>query len=466
MKEKIKNQESPAILTGTGEDNKEVGQAPKKFPFVEIYPESFVALINALQRTSGFPQDFTAAAILVACGTAIGNSVEVRRNATHTERAMLYCIAVGPPNSCKSHPIRYALDFFHQLDKNHHLEYEKAKQQFEEQENKSQEERLKAGLQPLPKPTLKTIIVNDFTIESLLLLLRNNQKGILIYSDEILGWLKNLNKYNKGSDIEHYTSMWSGQSVYVHRKLADPLFVERPFVSIIGSIQTKLLDKLSKNDCLENGFSDRVLWVMPQDLPITKWKDESVDPQLEDAYVKAIEKLYQLPTPTDNGKVTPHTLEFTQEAKDRLIEWRNGSHWEELNKKQGEAIATALGKFDIMALRFSLILQLMYWATGELPMDNVGCRAVEGAILLTDYFKENTDRMQQFVLKKDTRLLMSKLQRKVYDSLPKSFARKVGVEIAARYGMSRDQLKRFVARKEFFSKTDYGEYEKVINEDE
>jgi hypothetical protein len=225
------------------------------------------------------------------------------------------------------------------------------------------------------------------------------------------------------------------------------------------------LDKLSKNDCAENGFIDRVLWVMPQDLPITQWTNKSIDPQLEDAYIKTIEKLYQLPTSIENGKVTPHTLEFTQEAKDRLIEWRNGSHWEELNNKQGETIATALGKFDIMVLRFSLILQMMYWATGELPMDNVGLRAVEGAILLTDYFKENTERMQQFVFKKDVRLTMSKLQRKVYDSLPKSFARRVGVEIAVRHGMSRDQLKRFVARKEFFSKEGLGEYKKIMDEE-
>jgi hypothetical protein len=216
MKEKIKNQESPATLTGTGEDNKVIGQAPKKFPYAEVYPKPFVALIDELHQKYAYPPDFTAAAILVACGVAIGNSVQIRRNNDHIERAILYCIVVGPPNSCKSHPIKYALDFFYQLDKNHHLEYKKEKQRYDEYKNKSQEE-LKAGLQPPPKPTLKTIIVNDFTIESLLLLLDENP-GILIHSDEVLGWYKNLNKYNRGSDIEHYISMWTGAPfVYTER---------------------------------------------------------------------------------------------------------------------------------------------------------------------------------------------------------------------------------------------------------
>jgi hypothetical protein len=462
----MKQLESPTTLTGVGEDNKVIGQAPKKFPYAEVYPKPFVALIDELHQKYAYPPDFTAAAILVACGVAIGNSVQIRRNDAHTERAMLYCIAVGPPNSCKTHPINHVLKPFNQLAKKYHLEYKKDKQRYDEFEKKSQKERLKAGLQPPPKPKLKTVIISDFTIESLLQSLEANPKGILIHSDEILGWYKNLNKYNRGSDIEHYISMWTGQPIHVSRKMSEPLFVEHPFVSIIGSIQTKLLDKLSKNDCAENGFIDRVLWVMPQDLPITQWTNKSIDPQLEDAYIKAIERLYQLPTSIENGKTIPRTLEFAQEAKNRLMEWRNGPHREELIKRQGDQIATAVGKFDIMALRFSLILQMMYWATRELPMDNVGLRAVEGAILLTDYFKENTERMQQFVLKKDARLIMSELQRKVYDNLPKSFARRVGVRIAARYGMSRDQLKRFVARKEFFSRINPGEYEKVFNEDE
>jgi hypothetical protein len=462
----MKNQTNPTTLTGIDKDNKTVGQAPMKFPYADIYPKPFVTLIDELHQKYGFPPDFTAAVILVACGVAIGNSVQIRRNNAHTERAMLYCIIVGPPNSCKSHPISYALKPFNQLAEDYHFEYKKAKQQFDEYEKKSQKERQKAGLQPPPKPKLKTIIVNDFTIESLLLSLETNPKGILIHSDEILGWYKNLNKYHRGSDIEHYISMWTGQPIHVSRKMSEPLLVDRPFVSIIGCIQTKLLDKLSKNDCAENGFIDRILWVMPQDLPTTKWTDESVDPLLEDAYIKAIEKLYQLPTSIENGKVVPRTLEFSETAKDRLLKWRNGSHWEELTKKQGETIATALGKFDIMVLRFSLILQLMYWATGESDMDAVDIHAVEGAIHLTDYFKENTDRMQQLVFRQDVRLLMTELQRKVYDNLPKSFARRVGVEIAARYGMSRDQMKRFVKKEEFFTKTNPGEYEKIINEDE
>ncbi|GHV64993.1 hypothetical protein FACS1894199_04560 [Bacteroidia bacterium] len=73
----------------------------------------------------------------------------------------------------------------------------------------------------------------------------------MIYADEIMGLIKNLNRYNSGSDIEDYLSLWSHKQMDVTRKLSDPIHIENPFCCIVGTVQTSILGELFGIICFE-----------------------------------------------------------------------------------------------------------------------------------------------------------------------------------------------------------------------
>ena len=61
---------------------------------------------------------------------------------------------------------------------------------------------------------------------------------------------------------------------------------------------------------------------------------------------------------------------------------------------------------DMNALRFALILEMMYYAFGEGEGRAISVRAVEGAIKIVDYFKSQVELMHELVYKEDVRYMM------------------------------------------------------------
>ena len=48
----------------------------------------------------------------------------------------------------------------------------------------------------------KQIVVSDITVEALAVILKSNSRGLLLFCDELAGFIKNLNRYNKGGGDE------------------------------------------------------------------------------------------------------------------------------------------------------------------------------------------------------------------------------------------------------------------------
>ena len=52
-----------------------------------------------------------------------------------------------------------------------------------------------------------------------------NKRGIGVYADELAGWFKNFNRYNKGSEMEFWLSQWSSKPINIDRKTGEPVFI-------------------------------------------------------------------------------------------------------------------------------------------------------------------------------------------------------------------------------------------------
>ena len=92
--------------------------------------------------------------------------------------------------------------------------------------------------------TQKRYITSDATIEKLAEILAVNPDGILYYRDELMGWLKGLDKVGRESDRAFYLEAWNGNGSHeVDRIGRGSVHVPALCVSIIGGIQPGPLTK-------------------------------------------------------------------------------------------------------------------------------------------------------------------------------------------------------------------------------
>ena len=257
-----------------------------KFP-LEVYPKKLQELVDETNKCYDYSKEYLSLALLVACSTAMGYSVTIRFNEDFIETAMIF------------EPIIKKDEEMFQNYRQEMKEYQQAKK------NDSSAE--------IPIPKFSKQVVKDFTIEALCTQLKDSPRGILLYMDEIMGWLRNMNKYTGGSDITNYLSIWSKESISVDRKTSESIRIPKPFLSIIGGIQTGILSELITKELLHCGFLDRILFAMPQNEKITEWTEMSVSRELKEWYYQFIETLFAVPLEKMGENIIPTVLDLSPE---------------------------------------------------------------------------------------------------------------------------------------------------------
>lgn len=276
----------------------------------------------------------------------------------------------------------------------------------------------------------------------------------------------NINRYNpSGSGATQYLSLWSGGKLKVVRRTKSTIIVNNPFVSIIGGAQNAILADLFGDRRGENGFMDRMLPIMPEGLPVARWGEGDVNPALVERLRSALYRLLDIPViEDDEGNIFPTMLEFTPEASERVMQWHNDEHCVKIEQERDETFTNASSKLDIYALRFMLILHLLYWAVEEdtaEPQHYVGLRVVEAAIRLVDFFREEHRKVHAYVYGCAGRL-RNELEKEVYEDLTDKFSSAEGLKIALSHGMSERGFFRFTAQdRGVFKRPKPGVYEKL-----
>lgn len=445
---------------------KKTGRRPaNSFPYEEVFPAEIIAIIRELNTVYGFPADFTSAAILVAFSVSIGNSYRLKFRDHFIASAVLYIILVAPPSGMKSPPLDFIFRLFEQRERQLWELSKKEMKEREKWEGKTKTER--EGEAESPKPKERHIILQDFTSEALAVICDHNKKGVCIHSDELWSWLGNINRYSpSGSGATQYLSMWSGGKLKVVRRTKSPIIVHNPFVSIIGGVQTGICKDLFGDRRGENGFMDRILPIMPEDLPVARWGEGDVDPALVEKLKTSLYRLLETSVVEDEeGNIYPTMLEFTLEASERVMQWHNEEHCVKLEEERDATFATAHGKLGgIYSLRFMLILHLLYWAVEEdtiEPQPYIGLRVVEAAIRLVDFFREEHRKLHAYVYDCGGRL-RNELEKKVYEDLADKFSSAEGLKVALSHGMSERGFFRFTAEdRGVFKRLKPGLYEKL-----
>ncbi|MDR0866818.1 MAG: DUF3987 domain-containing protein [Candidatus Symbiothrix sp.] len=435
-----------------------------KFPFETVYPKVIVNLIQELHDKVGFPIEFSAVSLLVAFATAIGSTIRLQFKKGFTVMANLYCVLVGDPGTCKTHPIRFMFTPIEDRQALYYKEYAEKMEEYTVFEKMSKTD--KKGLPPVKKPKLRINTLDNYTLETLLKRLNENPRGVSVIVDELNGFFENMNRYNSGSDGETYNSLWSGVPTSVNRVTSDPFYVLPTAVSIFGTIQPAILEKMFAKDKDKNGLAARFIFSMPDGLLPLKWDDKEVDDALVKTYQDAIQKLLDVELSiNEQGEPMPTIIKLTEEAFDRILEWHNGNeYYNKILEEKGNTYFEAFVKLDTYALRFALILQMIYASVDNESKDEIGIRAVENAILLVDYFMREAVKVHGLVYKKDIRSRMTEKQREVYEIMPPAFYLSQMRDKVAALGFSKDQLKKFLGIEDYFERIERGKYKKKFVE--
>lgn len=432
------------------------------FP-VHVLPERLQRIIRELHDSNGFPVDYTAASMMAALSVAVGNShrVEVKRN--WHESAILYIAIVGRPGACKSHPLAFAMLPLVNADWKNNLDYQKKYAEYQQAIAMSRKERVHAGFEQFPKePKRLRYLVSDVTQEGLSAIHSHNPRGLCLWVDELSAWFKNFTRYNTGSEEQFWLSAFNGSTTMSDRKnCQNAIFIKRPFISVVGTIQKRLLTELANGERAANGFIDRILFAMAKSNGKPRWNEDEVRDDLDREWERILNRLLSVECVVNEDKEPiPTVMRFTQDAKRRLYEWQH-ENAALCDKEMSDNVVSFFCKLEIYVLRFCLILRLVRWAVSdkEPRPSYIEDDDVAGAIELAEYFRSNALSVLTCISEEK----LNELHRTVYEHLTEEFSTADGIRIAERFGMKDHTFKMFLTRNlnTLFRRVRQGWYKKL-----
>lgn len=223
-------------------DNIPQTNAPPSFP-VEALPAVISDYIYSL-TDAGFCPNFLAAAGLFAASVAIANAHKIQLKPTFRPlNVALFIPLIGESASGKSQALDKMLCPLHDRHNQAWREYnlEVAQQNPEIKEPPS-------------------LIISNATFGALTSDLAANAGGVGLETDELISFTGSANQFDKGkgSDIANILTLLDGKTFHCSRK-KEKIFIERPFLSIIGGLQPIRLSQFYNAENLESGFFYRAL---------------------------------------------------------------------------------------------------------------------------------------------------------------------------------------------------------------
>ncbi|MDF1867305.1 MAG: DUF3987 domain-containing protein [Saprospiraceae bacterium] len=442
---------------------------PNPFP-IKAFPKPLQAIIRHWHAVYRRPIDYHGGSILAAASGAIGNAFQVEHVVGDVEPMSLWIVIVGPPSSAKSPIMRTCLKPLFKKEKEYSKQHKEDIIAWQrKRDNAESKDRRKMEDQ---RPIRPQRIVGDATIESLIKIFPNNWKGVLSFKDEFIALMKGMNAYKSaGQDLEHFLSMWSGTPIMLNRSsLEDAVFIESPFISILGAIQPGILSGLTDANKISNGFLFRLLFCAPQSVKIPKPSQEVPNPEYFEEYNKIIQRLNELPTAPD---FTPTILKMDAKGFRRYADYKTNIEQNIMNETEDENIKSLYGKILAYTLRLAGILELIelatmsddgYWENlsyADISHHKISLSSVNRAILLTHYFTENSLRI--LAQSENPVAALPRKQYWIYEKLPQVCSSSLAVQVAQKMGIGEKTARRLIYNKKLFAQNKDGTYRKLYS---
>jgi hypothetical protein len=314
-------------------------------------------------------------AVLAGC---IGNRRRIVVKPGWSEACALWIATVMPSGSKKTPAMKLVLDHLYKSEAAALAEHAKSLEEWKALPKDEREDK--------PEPPIR-LIVSDITTEGLLLVHSKAPLGLLLYRDELGGWLRGFDQYKsgKGSDSQTWTEMHQGNPCIIDRKTSETLSVPRAAVSIVGGIQPEILQKAICGEHLYDGVASRILFIATPERA-KQWNEETTSDETRTDWAGLLNELLAL-QPNEDG--TPIDLPMTAKAKAAWV-----SYYVEHGKREAEEggpLKAAMSKLEGATARIALVIQL-----AEDPHSvKVGVEAMKAAIKISNWFEGQARRVYQ-----------------------------------------------------------------------
>jgi len=422
-------------------------QNRSKFPY-DIFP----SYIEEYIKCHNIQHEYIAAFMFSAITTAIGNTCYLEALDGYYLKPIVYLAVVANAGSAKTPSMNIAFDFLKNRDNKTYKEYKNKKAVYLEESAIFDKD--KKANNPPTKPTLSQTIIQDATIETVINVLQYNNKGCCLVADELMGFIKRMNAYKQGDDLQKWLEMWDGSSIMLQRITREETKIFDYTCNIVGGIQPGVLDQLSSGDNAYNGFYHRFLFAYPQPQEKAPFEQIFKPNHLKERVTQFFEDIYKH---RENDIKTHYTL--SPEALSLYQNWHNYKN-KYYNKANNDNVKGIIAKYQGYCLRFALIIQAISDTTyrvGYVQQDSM-----ERAIRLTEYFFYNMNKALKILSPETPIDKLKSPYDKLYADLPKQFTTKAGLLIADKHKVKESTFKLWLKRnKDIFTVLDRGTYEKL-----
>ncbi len=463
--EKIENN-SQGILALTNKIRMEAKDVKGIGLPLDAFPQKLQDIIFEVARIELFDLEYLTLSMLSAAATAIGNSCHIRIRGSWKSCPALYVILIGRPGQGKTPPLDYA---FRPLQEHDFLLISK----FIE-DNKRYAE-LNAGNKgnatDTDKPVLVQTILSDLTQEAMMRIHNDNQRGVVILVDEIMGFFNSIYRYNDSPLLTQLLTAYSGKPLKVSRcNNPIPIIIPHPCINIIGTTQTQRIGELFTKENVSSGLIDRILFLHPKNRDIPKMEENpdagtQGNDRAECAYRKwkaIIDKLLSLePDHDEKGIIIPKVLDMSEDAYRYFAQWKNALIEKANSIEDERLIDSRMMKADSNVARLALVFQLLGWACDEIHMQHIDVRSVQAAIRMYDYLELSYQSIRSHIQKET----MPPLKKAFLDLVQTDFTTADAIQAGSEIGVCESTVKKDLARmceERILQKTRHGAYKKLL----
>lgn len=240
-------------------------------------------------------------------------------------------------------------------------------------------------------PPIKRAVIHNATVEKLVMLLSDNQNGLLVIRDELSGWFKTLDREENAEAREFILTAFNGNVSYSHDRVSrDAVHLPHCVLSVFGGIQpSKLKPYLMamKNGTNDDGLLQRFQAMVYPDAFISNGKDEHPNAQAA-ANLELIYSYFEsLPEFEE-----PPALNFTEEAQSLFYSWQEDNLLK-ARRELSPSMESHLSKLPAFVASLSLITHL----ADNQKLSNVDKTSLLKAIVLCEYFESHVRRIYGLV---------------------------------------------------------------------
>jgi putative DNA primase/helicase len=426
---------------------------PAELPAVEAFalellPDALRPWITDVAERVQCPPEFPAVAAMVALGSVLGRRVAVlpKKQDNWYEYPNLWGAIIGRPGVLKSPALHEALRPLRELEREaaeaHAPEIDawkerKASAAIRREASKANARKAAikgntfdvAGIiadDTEEEPALRRHVVNDASIEALGEVLRGNPNGTLIYQDELIGLLRQLEREGNEAARGFYLTAWNGKEGYTFDRIGRGLNrrIDGVCLSLLGSIQPFVIGEYLREATIGGGADGLAarfsLMVWPDVSGDWRNVDRFPDTAARDAATEIFRRFDAL-TPEASGAEQPFdgvsALRFDEAAQADFDAWRAEFERTQRASEDHPAIITHREKYRKLVPAVALICHLADEPAGG----GIGQRSLLRALAWLDYLDSHARRAYASVMRPDADGARELLKRIRRGELPRRF---------------------------------------------